>query len=165
MTNAILYYRTPTTRAIDTGYTTPSLLLQNAPNQAIQFTSPSNIFEGADEFYDNIIVVQPSVNSTGQRTDFIRDNGMRARTLHIVGRLNQPTTDSVKLKSFRTILQQDTYHIHGIIGLYYPNAPHFSIDPTNTLGLSIGKMHIKHTGKIIKRAFFEIDLVFGGTHE
>jgi hypothetical protein len=173
MTNAILYYRTPTTRAIDAGYTTVPLLFSNAPKQCIQFSAPNNIFEGVDEDYDNMITPQPSVQPTGVRRIFIRDNGMKARSFTIRGRLLQPANDVNKLKKFRTILQQDTYHIHGCVGVYYPNAPFFSIDPASDTsstvnadrGFAITNTRITHTGKIIQRAFFTATLQFGGTHE
>ena len=173
MVDALLYFRTDgtthsskgfstDTRATVPAYTNPS----NLPaGQKIVFTAPNNIWEGVDEDYENIVNKVPSINSSGTRRVFVKDSGMRARYFKIKGRLQQPSTDVTKLKTFRTLLQQDTYHIHGIIGLLYPNATFFSVDPTNLKGLMLEKTHVGHVGKILKRAMFTADLVFGGEHE
>jgi len=168
MVTSLLYYRTPSTKSSDVA---DPRSLPSA--QVLEFTQPDRVLEGVSEIYDNLIVKQVSVNQTGVRRLFNRDDGMKRRDFTIDGRLEKGslTANVNKLIDFRTRLQRDDDHPHGIIGFLSGNSTNFSIDPNATagtpatLGLMIGNTTIGYTGRIFRRLMFRATLHFGGEHE
>lgn len=173
MVTSLLYYRTDTTTKNGVSGTADPRNLPSA--QKLEFTQPNRILEGINEVYENIITRQVSVNQTGVRRIFNRDDGMKSREFSITGRLEKGTeAENVnKLIDFRIRLQRSTLHPHGIIGFLSGNATNFSIDPDAdadasteaTLGLMIGRTEIGYTGRIFRRLMFRVVVYFGGEHE
>lgn len=172
MATSYLYVRTDATPKSGTGAVP---LPENLPSaQLLPFTQPNKILEGITELYSNIVTQQVSVNQSGLRRMFLRDDGMKGRSFSITGVLDKdPANVGVnKIIKFRTDLMRTTLHPHGRIGFLSGNSTNFSIDPDAsgpstpaTLGLMIGDTTIGYTGRIIKRLSFRMDLIFGGTHE
>jgi len=171
MVTSLLYYRTPTTRKQDTA--DPRDLIGSDPTQVLEFLQPNRVLEGVQEIYENIITRQVSVNQSGIRRIFNRDDGMKQREFTITGRLEKGTLDENvnKLIDFRTRLQRDSTHPHGIIGFLSGNSTNFSVDPDATggnpatKGLMIGRMEIGYAGRVFRRLIFRVQLFYGGTHE
>lgn len=175
MATSLLYYRLASNNTTKQDIPDPN----NLPAvQKLEFTQPNRILEGISELYENIITRQTSVNQSGVRRLFNRDDGMKAREFTINGRLDKEPADvSVnKIMDFRTRLQRETpAHPHGIIGFLSGNSGNFSVDPnalaandpTNvaTLGLMIGRTEIGYNGRIVKRLSFRMIVYFGGEHE
>ncbi len=172
MVTSLLYYRTPTTRRTDVADP------RNLPStQILEFVQPNRILEGIKELYGNIITKQVSVNQTGKRRMFNRDDGMKNRDFTIMGRFDKtPQTTAVnKIIDFRTRLQRDDSHPHGIIGFLSGNSTNFNVDPdalpgnpipnVATKGLMIGDTEIGYEGRIFTRLVFRMTLHFGGEHE
>ena len=164
MANAILYYRTPTTRLVDTGYTTPALVLSNAPTQCLEFTFPDNILEGITENYRNNIKKISAPNQEGIRKINIQENGLESYGFTIYGVFKKDITTGInRIKSFRKLKQVDSYHTYGIFGLSISNASGFSFECDNTKGLLIDGTKIGYEGMKVTRYDFSIDIGFGGT--
>ena len=168
MVTSLLYYRTPTTRLQDTADP------RNLPTvQVLEFLQPNRVFEGIQEIYENIITRQVSVNQSGTRRLFNRDDGLKMRDFSITGRLDKgsATANVNKILDFRTRLQRDTSHPHGIIGFLSGNATSFSVDPDATggnpatKGLMIGRTEIGYAGRLFQRLMFRMTLHYGGLHE
>ena len=180
MATSLLYYRTDTTTKFGTGaIDDPRDLLIDHSAQVLEFTQPDNVLEGITEVYENITTKVPSVNQSGTRRIFTRDDGAKMRDFSIVGRLDKENEETSvnKIKQFRTQLMRTNLHPHGNIGFLSGNAPFFSIDPDATRGannnastpanrgLMIGSTTIGNTGRLFRRLTFKMTLVFGGTHE
>jgi len=171
MVTSLLYYRTNTSRQDQT----PDP--RNLPNaQKLEFTQPNDIMDGITEDYENIITKQVSVNQTGVRRMFLRDDGMKMRNFQIFGILDKlPVEDAVnRIIDFRTRSQRGTSHPHGTVGFLSGNSTNFSIDPNATgvgaanaasLGLMIERTHLSYEGRIFKKLMFRATLIFGGEHE
>jgi len=180
MVTSLLYYRTDSNpQSGMSGVPDP----RNLPTaQVLEFLQPSRVLEGIQEAYENLITRQVSVNQTGVRRIFNRDDGMKSREFTITGRLDKGnvTTNVNKLLDFRTRLQRSQMHPHGIIGFLSGNSVNFSVDPDAddpdgtpnngddvpaTKGLMIGRMEIGYTGRLFNRLVFRCQLFYGGTHE
>ena len=99
MVTSLLYYRTPTTRRTDVADP------RNLPStQILEFVQPNRILEGIKELYGNIITKQVSVNQTGKRRMFNRDDGMKNRDFTIMGRFDKtPQTTAFKKYSSKLL--------------------------------------------------------------
>ncbi|HEC66005.1 hypothetical protein LCGC14_2797920 [marine sediment metagenome] len=172
MVTSLLYYRTPATKQSDVADP------RNLPTaQILEFTQPSKVLEGIKELYGNIITKQASVNQSGVRRIFNRDDGMKNRDFTVMGVINKtPVTDAInRIMDFRTRLQRDDNHIHGIIGFLSGNSTNFNVDPdaqpgnpvpnVATKGLMIGETEIGYEGRLFTRLTFRMNLHFGGQHE
>lgn len=168
MTNptVILYYRTPTTRAIDPGYTTPILLATNAPTQAIQFITPGDMLERWSKSYANNITQQSLPNNKGNRTVSTIDNGLSSVLATIMGRFTTPDVDAdaLKLEQFAAQLQYDTYHQWGNVGLYSDNTPRYNLDPSPTRGFMIKTFDYSRVSQKPQSLEFTMQLAYGGTY-
>ncbi len=169
MVTSLLYYRTDTTRQdqVPDPRNLPSV-------QVLEFQQPNRILEGIRELYGNIITKQVSVNQSGVRRMFNRDDGMKNRDFTLTGRLDKgnPTLNVNKIIDFRIRLQRSTLHPHGIIGLLSGNSTSFNTDPNATgastpatRGLMIGDTDIGYEGRVFTRLTFRMNLHFGGEHE
>ena len=180
MVTSLLYYRTDSNPQSGlNGVADP----RNLPTvQVLEFLQPNRVLEGVQEIYENIITRQVSVNQSGIRRIFNRDDGMKQREFTITGRLEKGTlTENInKLIDFRTRLQRSELHPHGIIGFLSGNSVNFSVDPDAddpdgtpnnsddipaTKGLMIGRMEIGYAGRVFRRLLFRVQLFYGGTHE
>ena len=113
MADAILYWRTPTTRADQ--YTVANL----TDNQKLSFTVPDNILSAIQFSYQNNVLDIPVPNSLAVRRINKQENGLRSIRLIISGRFKKPTsgtdTDIGKLIEMSKISQLDISHPYGII--------------------------------------------------
>jgi len=157
MASAVLYFRTEATigTAIDS--------LPSA--QKLIYNAPNDILEAVSEVYENRINVQQSVNSSGVRRIFLRDDGLKGRRIVIRGIMTKTSSDITKIKSFRKLQQTTPTLIHGVFGLRIDNAPEYTIDCTSTRGLMIGRTSTGFAGQRPTLYGFEIELFFGGEHE
>lgn len=169
MTDSYLYIRNDTTTRKD-----QINLPENLPStDLLSFVQPNRVLEGINELYENLVTRQPAVNESGQRTQYLRDDGMKSREFSIYGILDKSeATNSVnKIIKFRTNLMRSTLHPHGRIGFKSGNSSNFDVDPDATAstpatkGLMIGRTEIGYTGTLIRRLTFKMTLYFGGTHE
>ncbi len=163
MANAILYYRTPTTRTIDvapTDYSDP----QNLPtSQKLEFVFPDDIMEGVNEQYKNNIKQIPIPNQDGSRKLNIQENGLEINTLTINGVFKKDSGVGIAdLRAMRLIKQVDTYHLFGVFGIEIDNAPQFNLDPNTTRGYHIINTTIGYHGVRSTRYDFSFTLGFGG---
>jgi hypothetical protein len=173
MTDAILYWRTPTTRADQ--YTVANL----TSNQKLTFTVPDNILSSIQFSYQNNVLDIPVPNSNAVRRINKQENGLRSIRLIISGRFKKPLdgsgdpmedTDIQKLIDMSKMSQVDASHPYGIIGFYSPNAPEFSLDPNATgasapatKGYTIESWDLGYMSPKITAYDFRVVLSFGGT--
>lgn len=173
MATSYLYVRTDSSTKFGAGGVLDPANLDST--QLLPFTQPNRVLEGITENYENIVTQQVSVNQSGLRRMFLRDDGLKGRSFIITGVLDKTPKDVGvnKIMKFRTDLMRTTLHPHGRVGFLSGNSTNFSIDPdanaeTDTpanLGLMIGDTVIGYSGRIIKRLSFRMTLIFGGTHE
>jgi len=160
MANAILFYRTPSTRILDVA--DPQAL---DTTQKLEFTFPDDIMEGINEQYQNNIKQIPIPNQDGARKLNVQENGLQNYTITINGVFEKggSTLGITRLKEFRVLKQVDTYHQFGIFGIEVDNAPQFNIDPDDTLGFFIQSTQVGYAGVRFNRYDFSVTLGFGGT--
>ncbi len=163
MANAIIYYRTPTTRTVDTtptDYSDP----QNLPvAQILEFVFPDDIMEGISESYQNNIKTSPVPNQDGVRKTNVQENGLSSNQITIRGVFKKNAGVGIqRMKDMRKLKQVDTYHQYGVFGIEIDNAPQFNIDPDNTKGLHIISTSMGYAGQNLTRYDFSITLGFGG---
>ncbi|KKM81412.1 hypothetical protein LCGC14_1330050 [marine sediment metagenome] len=159
MANAILFYRTPTTRIADVADP------QNLPTgQKLEFTFPDDIMEGINEDYRNNIKQIPIPNQDGVRKLNIQENGLNTYTLTLNGVFKKTAGVGIAdLKVMRILKQVDTTHIFGIFGIEIDNAPEFNLDPDGTKGFHIISTTTGYAGVKTTRYDFSVTLGFGGT--
>ncbi len=164
MANALLFYRTPTTRGAGSGdgFDDPQTLLTV---QKLEFIFPADIMEGVNEQYQNNIKQIPIPNQDGSRKLNVQENGLQNYTITLNGVFEKGNTTLgiTRLKSFRIRKQVDTTHIFGIFGIEIDNAPEFNIDPSSTLGFFIQSTTVGYVGVRTTRYDFSVTLGFGGT--
>jgi len=164
MANALLFYRTPTTRGVGSGdgFDDPQTL---ATAQKMEFIFPADIMEGVNEQYQNNIKQIPIPNQDGARKLNVQENGLQNLTFTINGVFEKggSTLGITRLKQFRVRKQVDTFHQFGIFGIEIDNAPEFDIDPSATLGLFVQSTQIGYAGVRFNRYDFSVTLGFGGT--
>ena len=176
MADAILYYRTPTSRQDQYALPTTSGF---PAGQKLTFTFSDNIMEAIQFSYENNIVDIPAPISDGTRKINKQENGLKDIKLIIKGRFKKPKdgsgnpildTDIGKLITFSRIAQLDASHPFGIIGFFSPNAPEFSIDPNATgastpatKGLTIQGWDLGYMTPKVTSYDFRMTLSFGGT--
>ena len=135
-TNAAIFYRTEATKQS----ITPDPA--NLPaGQFIHFNTDTLRMESFQEVDKNNIVTVPAPNSTGVRKATIDDNGVLSSVFLVSGQMAiTETTNIIKLKAFRKLLQREVdpnTHIHGIFGINWPKVSAFSVDATSVEGFSI----------------------------
>ena len=161
MANALFYYRTLTTRAVDGGFSDPDDL---PPAQKLLFTPPSDILSGIDETWtNNIVKIIPPASRGKKRVQ--KDEGKAPWILTLSGNYTVSANEAAdKLHAFRNLSQEDSYHIYGNFGIKYPNGPSYlTQDCTNTKGFMIEQVIGKHIG-VNKEIFdFGVTISFGGT--
>ncbi|MDC3257187.1 hypothetical protein OAU44_00265 [bacterium] len=174
MTDAILYYRTPTSTR--TNYALPTTA--GFPTaQKLTFTFSDNLLEGVDFNYQNNVLDIPVPISTGLRKINKQDNGLKSIILTINGEFKIPKSggapalddDIGRLKSMASMVQVESKHPFGKIGFFSPNAPEFSLDPNSTssanatFGYTLQNLRIGYMGQKTTRYGFSATLSYGGT--
>lgn len=159
MANALLFYRTLTTKQTDIPDPT------NLPAaQKLLFTPPDDLASGIEEIWNNNIVKKVPLKPSGRKL-IQEDLGFSGWELTLSGNYIISTSDSsTKLHDFTKLAQGDSFHVLGIFGILYPNGPSYlNIDPDDTKGLMIQNRRGKHVG-ITKEIFdFSVSVSFGGT--
>lgn len=158
MPNALFYYRTPTTRILDIADPV------NLPSaQRVSFTAPDDHANGIEENWINNISRKIPVKPIGRKI-LQRDEGVSGWNIKISGYWTVGVGDAeTKLNLFRRLPQEDTYHIHGVFGIQYPNGPaYLNIDPSDTLGLMITGTTGRHVGNSNRILDFSCGLSHGG---
>lgn len=158
MANALLYYRTDTTKISQV----PDP--QNLPSgQKLEFIFPDDILEGIDEEYANNIKAIPSPNQDGVRQINLQENGISSYKFTIRGVFGKNVANGItKLKTMRVLKQVDIHHVYGRFGLEIDNASKFSIGPTSIYGLYIDATNIGYAGQRTTRYDFSVTLGVGG---
>ena len=159
MTNALLFYRTPSTKQTDVA--DPN----NLPAaQKLLFTPPDDLTSGIEEVWNNNIVKKVPPKPSGRKL-IQTDEGFSGWQLTISGNYIVSSGDAAtKIHDFRKLAQADSFHVLGVFGILYPNGPaYLNIDPDDTQGLMIQDTRGKHVG--ITREIFDflVTLSFGGT--
>jgi len=158
--NALLYFRTLSTRAIDGGFSNPEDL---PTTQKILFTPPADLSSGLDDIYENNIVKKVPPKPFG-RTLIQTDEGFKNWEITLQGNFAILLSSSAdKLHSFMVEPQGDSYHTFGKFGILYPNGPtYLNKDATDTQGFMLTRRIGKHIG-ITKEIFdFAVGVSFGG---
>ncbi len=159
MANALLFYRTETTKQTDVA--DPN----NLPSgQKLLFTPPDDLTSGIEEIWNNNIVRKVPIKPSGRKI-IQTDEGFNGWQFTISGNYIVSSGDSAtKIHEFRKLAQADLFHVLGVFGILYPSGPaYLQIDPDDTKGLMIQDTRGKHVG-VTKEIFdFSISLSFGGT--
>jgi len=158
MANALLYYRTLSTKIADVADP------DNLPaGQKLSFTAPDDHANGIEEVWTNNISRKTPVKPLGRKI-LQTDEGVTGWNITINGSWTVGTGDAdTKLNLFRRLAQSDTHHIFGVFGIKYPNGPaYLNIDPSATLGLMITGTRGRHVGSSNKILDFSCGLSFGG---
>jgi len=158
MANALLFFRTPTTKKTDVA--DPN----NLPaNQKFLFTPPDDLMSGIDESWDNNIVRKVPPKPGGRKL-IQTDEGFKGWIITLSGNYLVGSSNQDKLFDFTKLRQDDSFHVLGIFGIVYPNGPNYlTQDPDDTKGLMIMNRTGKHIG-ITKEIFdFSVTVSFGGT--
>jgi len=159
LANALLFYRTPSTKQTDVA---DPLSLPAA--QKLLFTPPDDLVNGIEETWNNNIVKKVPPKPSGRKL-IQTDEGFSGWQLTISGNYIVDGGDSAtKIHDFRKLAQADLFHVLGVFGILYPNGPSYlNIDPDDTQGLMIQDTRGKHIG-VTKEIFdFSVTLSFGGT--
>lgn len=161
MANAMIFYRTPTTRKID---------VPNPANlpaaQKLLFTPPNDLAASINEDETNNIV-RKSPPAPGGRRIIQTDEGKAGWLFTIEGNLlkgGTGDTGTQNLHALANLVQSDSYHIYGIFGIQYPNGPSWltNFDPDNTKGLMIVRRGGGHVGTNKELLDFSIQFSVGG---
>lgn len=159
MANCLIFYRTPTTRIIDVA--DPN----NLPaGQKLLFTPPNDLASGIQEDYTNNIIRKIPPQPSGRRINQT-DEGVAGWLITVEGNFIKGTgTSDSRIHNFRKLAQADTYHVHGVFGLKYPNGPAWlqAIDPNTTKGLMITFVRGKHVGLTKELVDFSMQFSYGG---
>jgi len=159
MANALLFYRTPTTK------TTQVANPANLPAaQKLSFTPPNDLASGIEEDWTNNIVRKVPPKPSGRKL-IQTDEGFSGWVLTISGNYLIANGDSAtKIFNFRKLPQADSFHTLGVFGIVYPNGPtYLNIDPNTTKGLMIQNTRGRHIGNTTQLFDFSVTLSFGGT--
>jgi len=185
MANAILYFRDGET---GDGYTDTGAISGLNASQKLEFIADDNIMEAIEFAYTNNVIDLPVPIADGTRKINKQENGLRSVKLIIRGRFRKPheigtgseagvvkpiaDTDIAKLIAMSKRLQVNTAYPYGIIGLYSPNAPEFSLDPNATSvgatdtpatkGYTIESWNLGYASPKVKTYDFSVQLSFGG---
>lgn len=163
MANALLFYRTPTTRQVDVSPTDYSNPFNLPTGQKLEFDFPTNILEGLNLNYKNNIKKIPPPNQDGSRIVNVQENGALDETLVIRGIFKKNIGDGVtRLNAMKKVKQVDTYHLYGIFGIKIDNASAFNFDPNSSQGMFIESMQVGYAGQSPTRYAFTLNLGFGG---
>lgn len=163
MADAIFFYRTPSSRIVDTA--DPA----NLPSgQKLTFSLPTNVWEAVDENYANNNKKFPIPTSLGGVKKIgVGPAGMKSYTRKIRGYFKDPGSDIEQLRVFRKLAQVDSYHEFGIFGVRFPSeASAFDVDgdPDNTFGWTFDEYTLKNRSAFSNKIYdFSIDISFGGT--
>jgi len=164
MTEALLFYRTPTSRIVDTADP------HNLPAaQRLNFTLPTNIWQAVEEYFrlNNKKFPIPTAKGAIKKIG-VGPVGMKGYTRKVSGYFKDSATASVaKLRVFRKLQQIDSYHEFGVFGMEFsPEAAEFDIDgdPDNTFGWTFDEYRLKNRSDLINKVYdFSVELSFGGT--
>lgn len=161
MSNAMLFYRTPST----TQSSIPDPV--NLPSaQKLLFTPPDDLASGIDESWDNNIVRKVPPKPGGRKL-IQTDEGFKGWILTLSGNYiidASPNESQQKLFDFTKLVQADASHPLGVFGILYPNGPDYlNIDPDSDKGLMIMNRTGKHVGLTTEIFDFSITASFGGT--
>ena len=164
MTEALFFYRTPTTRILDVADP------HNLPaTQTLLFDLPKNVYEAVEEFYRNNNKKFPIPTAKGVVKKIgVSPAGMKGYGRTIRGYFKDSATLSIsRLRAFRKIGQIDTYHEFGVFGVEFPtDAVEFNVDgdPDNTFGWTLDEYRLKNLSAFSNKVYdFVIDIGFGGT--
>lgn len=172
MANAMLFYRLHSNSTDKANVPNPS----NLPaGQKLLFTPPAELARKFSDNYTNNIVRLPPAQPSGRYVNQ-NDEGFAGWLMNIEGDYYQNDATATKLHAFRILAQaEDTYHPHGVFGLWYPNGPAYvqddisegcptglSIDPDSTHGLMIVTADGAHIGITKELVDFSAQLSYGG---
>ena len=185
MADAILYYRTVNTLSNTTNATTPAALATNFSAPCLSFTFSDNILETLQFNYVNNVIDIPVPIADGTRKINKQENGLKSIQLIINGRFKKPSAqdsldgDITKLINMSKTAQVDTSHIFGVVGIYAPSSPEFSLDPNATSsnagnptsgtitpatkGYTISSWDLGYMSPKVRTYDFRVVLSFGGT--
>ena len=160
MVEALLFYRTPSSRIIDTAdpYSLPAA-------QKFEFTLPDNVWQSIEESFalNNKKIPIPTPLGASKKIR-LTPVGMLPWTRRISGYWKDPVTSYAKIKVFRKLTQVDSYHEFGVFGLKVPQVPIFDQDPDDTFGWSFDGYQLKNFSSLVNKIVdFTIDIGFGGT--
>jgi len=167
MTEAIIFYRDPSSRIIDTADP------HNLPvGQRLNFTLPNNIWQSIEEFYANNNKKFPIPTPRGAVKKIgVSPVGMKKYQRIIRGYFKDDASASIdKLRAFRKIAQNDSYHEFGGFGMDFgPEAANGfgqvdDGDPDDTFGWTFDEYTLKNFSNLTNKVYdFSVTLGFGGT--
>jgi len=164
MPEALIFFRTPTTKQTDTP------LPHNLPAaQRLNFILPNNVWQAVEEFYRNNNKKFPIPTSLGAVKKIgVSPVGMSGYGRTVRGYFKDSATASVaKLRAMRKVQQIDSFHEFGVFGMEFsPEAAEFDIDgdPDDTFGWTFDVYTLKNFSNLSNKVYdFSIDLSFGGT--
>lgn len=172
-TYPVLYYRTNATKTTNVNYRDVTAMLANALAQCIPFPDNTFMIEAIQRKYSNNNPDDPQFNADGVKVINNQENGSLGEEIVITGHCNAVATleTQQKLESFAYLAQKEqAYHLWGIIGLWYPQAPIFNVDPINEptaippnyKGYRVNSFQWNHKGSTPKILPFTLILKFGG---
>lgn len=162
MTEALIYYRTPTSRIVDTADP------HNLPaGQRLNFTLPDNVFQHIEEEYNNNNKKFPIPTAKGATKRIgVSPAGMKGMNRVVRGYFKGSVSGSIaKIKAFRKLQQIDSYHEFGVFGMTFaPEATEFDEDPDNTFGWTFDGYTLKNLSQLTNKVYdFSVRMSFGGT--
>jgi len=164
MTEALIFYRTPTSRIVDTADA------HNLPAaQRLNFILPDNVWESVEETFRINNKKFPIVTSKGGVKKIgVVPVGLKMGSRKVRGYFKGSVAASVaKLRAFRKLQQIDSYHEFGVFGMVFsPQAPDLDIegDPDNTFGWTYDEYTLKNLSSLSNKVYdFSVELSFGGT--
>lgn len=163
MTEALIFYRTPTTRIIDIAdpHSLPA-------GQRLNFTLPNNIWQHIEEDFklNNKKFPIPTPKGAIKKIGF-SPAGLKSWSRIIRGYFKDPATGVTQLKVFRKLQQIDSYHEFGVFGMTFKPeeaAGHFDEDPDNTFGWSFDGYTLKNMSQLSNKVYdFAVPMSFAGT--
>ena len=165
MTEGLIFYRTPSSRIVDTADP------HNLPaGQRLNFTLPDNVWqEIEEEFRLNNKKFPIPTSKGGVKKIGVSPAGLKGGTRIVRGYFNGGSVAAsiAKLRAFRKLQQIDSYHEFGVFGmLLSPDAPELDIegDPDNTFGWTYDRYTFKNQSILQNKVYdFLVELSFGGT--
>lgn len=163
MADMILFYRTPTSRIIDTA--DPA----NLPaGQKLEFTLPGNVWEQVEETFELNNKKFPIPTSLGGVKKMgVSPAGMKGYGRILRGFFKDPAAGIDQLRVFRKLAQVDSYHEFGVFGVKFPTeAAKFNVDgdPDNTFGWTFDRYTLKNFSILLNKVYdFSVEISWGGT--
>lgn len=137
--NPRLYYRTNATRVAvvpDPSVNFAGFIAGMPAGQIVEFEDDDFLIEEIKRIRQMNITYDPKSNPDGTLAISSQFNGMLGKDLQFI--ISSPASENTKLNKLEQFMfrlqKEQAWHKDGSVGLWFPPAPTFTLDPTDTHG-------------------------------